>query len=162
MNDQKCSADIWSREVAQEISLAIDNRDLDRVSALLNAHSGNLLNQGNDFLLSTVAGMCWLDGVKALVAAGIDVNASANIGKGTPFYQPEGPILAAVTNGCTPVVEWLLENGAEINFEVDGERRCLSLFTAIRNGHAEIVELLVEHGADLHAVWGRWQCNDLS
>lgn len=147
------NSDVWDPDIARQISSALAERDLVEVERLLVDNPGHLLHNGDDFWLSGVAGEGWLDGVKALVAAGVDVNASANIGRGTPFWQPEGAILVAVANGCADVVEWLLAHGAQINFEVEGKRRCLPLISAIRSGRDDIASMLVEHGADINAVW---------
>lgn len=145
----------WSVEIAKEISAAIEERDQNRLRSLLTKHPQNRLADGNDFWMESVAGSCWLDGVKTLVDCGIGVNASSNRGIGTEFHEPEGAaILSAVESECSDVVAWLLDNGARINFEVDGAMRCLPLLTATRTGNREIAKMLVDHGADIHAVWG--------
>ena len=143
----------WDVRIASQISEALTRKDLATVRSLLRKHPGNLLDDdGNDFWLARVAGEGWLKGVKALVDLGVDVNASANIGEGTQFYHPEGPIFMASVEGHVSVVKWLLENGAQINFVVNGKPCCMSLWSAIRYGHFAVVKLLVEHGADLHAI----------
>jgi len=83
-----------------------------------------------------------------LLEFGVEVNAPQ------ADDEPEGAILYAAQEGARKAVEWLLDHGAKVNFEVDGETRCWVLSRAVRGGHLEIVKLLVEHGADINATWG--------
>jgi hypothetical protein len=71
-----------------------------------------------------------------------------------PFYQAEGPIAQAASEGHSSIVRWLLDHGAKINYIVNGKRRCVPLVFAAQAGHIDVVKLLVEYGADIHAKTG--------
>jgi uncharacterized protein len=98
-----------------------------------------------------------LDMVKELVKLGIDVNESKDLpdvdNPNSWFYQAEGAILNAASQGHLEVVRWLLEQGAKINYVVGDKPRCYPLLFAVGSGHLDVVKLLVEHGADIHFKW---------
>jgi ankyrin repeat protein len=52
--------------------------------------------------------------------------------------------------GQTPVVKWLLENGANVNIQIEGGSRSTPLHGAAYHGHVSTVELLLAHGADVN------------
>jgi ankyrin repeat protein len=92
--------------------------------------------------------------MQSLVDLGVDVNTPKDSQDADdPFYTPEGPILQAAAEGHLEVVRWLLDNGARINFIVQGKNRCLPLLQAAANGHIDVVKILVQHGADIHSSW---------
>lgn len=64
------------------------------------------------------------------------------------YYLPA----IAVQNGYLPIVQRLLERGAD----VDGENQCSTpIFKAAMHGHLDMVEFLLEHGApDKHGLLG--------
>ncbi len=88
-----------------------------------------------------------IDVMGALIEGGADINA--------PMFSasPEGAVDTAVGRGYIEVVRWMLQHGAQLNHEVDGERRCLALVSAAIDGNLEMAKLLVEHGADFNALW---------
>lgn len=55
--------------------------------------------------------------------------------------------LWAIYNGYKPIVEWFIENGADVNIKNQDHRP--ALFIAVKKGHASTAELLVERGADV-------------
>jgi ankyrin repeat protein len=82
-----------------------------------------------------------LDGVKALLDQGVDINA-VNFGNGTA-------LVTAIWLGKTEVAKYLIARGADINL-VD---KCSGSYTplgmAARIGNVEVVRLLLNKGADL-------------
>ncbi len=82
------------------------------------------------------------------------------IGVNEPFGDSPDytPILKAAQNGHLETVRWLLDHGAQINFEYDGRQRCEALMRAAGCGHIvgrdllDVVKLLVERGANIHVT----------
>jgi ankyrin repeat protein len=64
---------------------------------------------------------------------------------------PEGVIYRAAENGHLEVVRWLLDQGAKVNFLVDGQVRCIALTRAIAGGYLDVVKLLAERGAEVNS-----------
>lgn len=85
-----------------------------------------------------------LDVVRHLASHGANIHAIATNGTG---YTA---LTGAVTSGHTPIVQWLLEQGAGANYRYGTGYS--PLLTAAANGHLEIINLLLAHGADPHAV----------
>jgi len=81
---------------------------------------------------------------------GVSVNEPAD---NDSVPSPEGVLKRAARKGHLHVVQWLLDQGATINFLIDGQPRCEALIAAIRGGHLDIVKLLIAHGADVNLVW---------
>jgi ankyrin repeat protein len=88
-----------------------------------------------------------LDEVKRLVASGVDINTPGR-GAWTPLHE-------AASQGYSAVVQWLLENGADVNCKtvvVRGEDAGKSpLHVAVEGGHSDVVKLLVKRGAKIDA-----------
>lgn len=64
------------------------------------------------------------------------------------IYKNAELFMWAVSNGYKPVVEWLIERGADVNAKnFDGVS---ALFKATDRGHINIAKLLVERGADVN------------
>ena len=59
------------------------------------------------------------------------------------------PLLVACQYGHKTIVEYLLDNGCEINFR--DENKWTPLHWACKNGHRDIVQLLLSKGADYNA-----------
>ena len=55
----------------------------------------------------------------------------------------------AAMRGFVPILEMLLEQGADVN-EAD-ERGCTALHLAVEQGQEEAVRVLLKHGADFSA-----------
>ncbi len=95
------------------------------------------LSQTYSYVLSECAENGYADVVKALLAAGADVN---KVSDGyTPLYW-------ASNNGRVETVKILLE--AKSDPDVIGRNGCTSLYTAAQNGHVDVVKLLLKFKAD--------------
>ena len=86
--------------------------------------------------------------IDVLVEFGADVNAQ------DPGFRPEGAIVHTCLGGSCKVeaARRLLELGAKINHNVDGEIRCKTLDLAISKGNMEMVQLLIQYGAAFNAI----------
>ena len=80
---------------------------------------------------------------KYLREKGADVNAIST--NGTGYTALSG----AVTGGHREIVEWLLAEGAEVNYRYGPGYS--PLLAAAANGHLEIVKILLDRGADVQA-----------
>ncbi|MBI1310865.1 hypothetical protein GC176_06115 [bacterium] len=130
--------------------------DVDEFIRQLKDHPESLRHDdGSTRWITSAASSGKLEFVKALVTKlGVDVNEPGfERDPDNPFYEPEGCILHAASNGQLETVQWLLGHGARINFVAHGQKRCLPLIRAATNGHLKVVKLLVEHGADIDATW---------
>ncbi len=58
------------------------------------------------------------------------------------------PIVLTAALGYTNIVKILLENGANVNLQV--QNGYTPLHHAAENGHVDTIEMLLEHGADIH------------
>ena len=73
-----------------------------------------------------------------MVEAGADINTIS-------LYNGNTPLIVASEYGHTPIVEYLIQNKADINARNNDGKTPLIL--AKENGHEEIVKHLIEHGA---------------
>jgi ankyrin repeat protein len=69
-------------------------------------------------------------------------------------YAPDGfqPLGLAAFFGHTPVVEFLLDKGAEINSPSKNRMRVRPLHSAIANRRTDIVKRLLDHGAEVNTT----------
>jgi len=145
-------------ELSQQVYASFNDGNADTFYRLLKTHPEFIRHEdGTDRWMWQAASEGKLPIIKALVDLGMDVNESKDL-KGSedpdnPFYQAEGPIAQAASQGQLETVRWLLEHGAKINYIVNGKPRCLPLDFAAQEGHLDVVKLLVEYGADIHAIW---------
>jgi ankyrin repeat protein len=120
-----------------------------------------LARGASGFTLVVAAGLGKLEDVKAIVAAGTDL--SAHRRRGAPDSSNEDwpadtahiqqnvlsdALYAAARNGHTEVVEYLLDQGADI--DAKGIFGATGLHWAAINGHRNTVGLLVARGASLN------------
>ncbi|UKZ70786.1 uncharacterized protein TrAtP1_011755 [Trichoderma atroviride] len=63
-------------------------------------------------------------------------------------YKDEQSFTWAVQNGYKPVVEWLIERGADVNMKNHNTRP--PLLIAVEKGHTSITKLLIERGTDVN------------
>lgn len=69
-------------------------------------------------------------------------------------YAPDGfqPIGLAAFFGHTDIVEYLIEQGAEIDAPSQNNMRVRPLHSAVANKRVDIVKLLIDHGADVNST----------
>jgi ankyrin repeat protein len=82
-----------------------------------------------------------IDGAKALVARGANVNAATN-NNGTPLYM-------AVTGGYADLVAFLIKSGANVGSVDTSSKRNLLHYSTIK-GYLDIVTMLVDNGTDIN------------
>lgn len=142
-------------DVSMSAGMAFDAGNLVEFRSLLRAYPELLRgSDGRDRWMWQAAIIGNLPFLQCLVGLGQDVNESMDVpDPEDPFCQFEGPILHAAGEGHLEVVRWLLEQGAKINYTVNGKIRCLPLLRAASYGHLEVAKLLVDHGADIHAAF---------
>jgi ankyrin repeat protein len=86
-----------------------------------------------------------LDRMKELIVAHPDL---VNV------YAPDGfqPLGLASFFGHTPIVEFLLDKGAEVDSPSKNNMRVRPLHSAVANRRTEIVKLLLDHGAEVNTT----------
>lgn len=77
------------------------------------------------------------------LANGWDINKHIEIGE----YSEHTPLELALVMCCLPSIQWLVENGAELNDEENP-----SFLLAVRYCNKEIIDYVVAHGANVHAL----------
>ena len=77
------------------------------------------------------------------LANGWDINKHIEIGE----YSEHTPLELALVMCCLPSIQWLVENGADLNDEENP-----SFLLAVRYGNKEIIDYVVTHGANVHAL----------
>ncbi len=83
-----------------------------------------------------------LDDITQALDAGTDING---------VYRGETPLMRAIFNRSTAVIQYLLEQGADIEKTTQYYNNRTPLMYAVRNSGIDIVKILVENGADLNA-----------
>lgn len=146
---------VWDRTVGRAMSEAMEDDNLEEFNRLLDAHPDHLRGpDGRDCWMRSAAHVDKVQFLQTLLDRGIDVNeSSGDRDPESTFYEPEGPVLWAASEGQLEAVRWLLSHGARINYVVREHIRCMPMMFAATNGHLEVVKLLVEHG-------GEWQSSD--
>ena len=89
--------------------------------------------------------------VREFISAGVDINAEDDNG--------DTALLTASWSGNKEIVELLLANGADVNYETDAYFYT-ALMRASGQRHAEIVRLLLNYGANVNAE-DDWQLTSL-
>lgn len=84
--------------------------------------------------------------IKVLIKTGYNVN------RGGDILQYFRPLTYAVSVKNSPVVDLLLQNGADTTIADKEYWNRIPLLLAVSNGDAECTKLLLEHGANPHAV----------
>ena len=86
-----------------------------------------------------------ISSVDRLLKAGADLNHLAENGGPSALW-------AAAFSSHTDIVQFLVEQGAEVNWQSEG--RGTPLYTAVSKNSTDIVRLLLEHGADANQKGG--------
>lgn len=117
------------------------------IAALACAFTGNLARAQTVDLI-TAAGAGDLPAVRALLAAGANVNDSKNTVSGSV-----AALMEAAGNGHLQVVQALIEANANVNATrgVDSTDGDTALAIAVRNGHLNVVQALLAAKADVNA-----------
>ncbi len=133
-------ANTVDREGYTLLMLAIRDGNADIVDVLLAAKANpNARNIHGDTALRLAAFKGDLAMVQKLVKARAFVN--------MPGWSP---LMYAAFNGHTPVVEYLLENGAEV--DAQAENGFTALIAAARSGHEDVVVSLLKRKANPNLV----------
>lgn len=75
---------------------------------------------------------------------GWDINQPIEIGE----YSEHTPLELALVMCCSASVQWLVENGADLDDEENP-----SFLLAVRYGNKEIIDYVVDHGANVMACF---------
>lgn len=121
--------DITITELLIEKGADIEARNVDGINALVYAVSLNDEEM-----------------VKFLLEKGADANTVCEI-ENEHIYMPPTPLMNAVYNGNTNIINMLLENGADINYTTD---EMTPLIYAAYKGNTNIINTLLENGADIN------------
>ncbi len=115
---------------------------VDRIHALVSEDPARVSAYAQDgfYPLGLAAFFGHLDAVRALIALGADVHATAR-----NAFKVQ-PIHAAVASRNLDIIRAVLEAGADPN--VPQQQGFVPLHEAATNGNREMAELLVKHGAD--------------
>jgi hypothetical protein len=140
-------------EIEELFYAAMASGDAAEFERLLEAHPQHRrYHDGRDRWLGEAATEGCLPVVQLLIRRGTDVNEPANADS---VPCPEGVIYRAAEMGHLDVVRWLLDQGATVNHDVNGQTRCYALSGAARGGYLEVVRLLLERGAAVNACWAK-------
>ena len=121
--------DITITELLIEKGADIEARNVDGINALVYAVSLNDEEM-----------------VKFLLEKGADANTVCEI-ENEHIYMPPTPLMNAVYNGNTNIINMLLENGADINYTTD---EMTPLIYAAYKGNTNIINTLLENGVDIN------------
>ncbi len=103
-----------------------------------------LLQNGAEVDVSTAAIIGDLEGVRRAVEAGHDVN------------QMDGydrtPLIWAAIHGQIDCVEWLLQNGAQVDLGEDDDEQYTAMHYAAKGGHLQMMKTLVKAGQNIN-MW---------
>ena len=132
----------------QQCTEAVFNGDLKTMRSLLVSHRNFDSDPGYiNWLLVKAAKRDHLQMVQELVRLGANIHASqSEPGDSDALFHAAG-------EGAVNVVRWLIDQGAQVNYSIEGNIRCLPLSIAASEGHLEVVKVLLEKGADVNAVW---------
>ena len=98
-----------------------------------------LIKNGAHFNMFDAAQIGMLDWLKRLVDAGQDVNQRDR--------KERTPLMCAAEKGHTDCVEYLIQNGAQLDLKEDG---LTALHLAALEGHLEVMKRLLEAGQDVN------------
>lgn len=140
-----------TKENAKQLAFAIQNADLQTIQEFIDKKED--LEQKIGHGLPPLALACYflnIDIVRMLLAAGVNVNTPYDKNKTAltqvceSYQQPEEKVL--------PIVQLLLEHGAEVNLVKKGDDGALQY--AAMYGYPEVVNLLLQAGAEVNKKGG--------
>ena len=93
-----------------------------------------------------------LDKVRELHKSGVDLNSSSTLND-VDYYTA---LESASWGGHINIIEYLVENGADVNFvsgsDMENEYGKTALISAVDNGQVEIVKYLLDNGAEINGT----------
>lgn len=110
-------------------------------------------NNPEDKLYLGISGTGNLEMTKEAVEAGADINAFHSRKLRTPVWyldRTQNPMMIALFGGNYEAVEYLLEYGADVNYQNENGRAILSY--CAEEGNTEYVAKFLEWGADINSV----------
>jgi len=110
------------------------------------------MNRFGDFPLSIASSIGNLDIIEELLLSGADVNKKRFNSK-TLYGDGKTALMIASGNGCSEVVNFLLQNGADPNVYDQSQKKALN-FSA-QNGYVNIVMTLLNSGTRVHTAESR-------
>ena len=142
-------------------AIAVGSGDANGVRRIWNEYPGLLAGTGlslNHYLDDAISNN-HPNVLRALVELGADINSRNTVS------DDRGRAWCAVSNDAAACLDWLLQNGVQINFDTTEATRCFALECACAIGSLELVKRLVEHGAVTDYKWkegGRPRGNPLT
>jgi hypothetical protein len=133
--------------IHQQLNRAFESNNFSEYNSLLRKHIlvyGDNLSEVLAARLAQAARQNSPELVDVLVSFGADVDARS----------PDSAIVKSCLGGTCKieVARRLLEHGAKINHEIDGQLFCHTLALAISKGNLEMVKLLVDYGAAINGI----------
>jgi uncharacterized protein len=127
---------------------AINNGQGEQLQAQLRGRSKQDINlQGRSLLMATAIGSGRPEMVKRLIEWGIDPNRSLQLSDATGAKDITPLVLAVSSNAAMPVIDQLLDLGADLNKASEGT---LPLHIALSLGRHRLAQHLLDRGALAH------------
>ena len=122
---------------------AILSDDWDLVRELIREDAHILIGRHQNALEVAILMKSEIKLLEAFIAEkGVDaINAIIDPYNGTPLME-------IASRGCAAAAEFLIECGADVNFQP--QSGYTALMQAVHHGHIETIELLIEHGANIN------------
>ena len=138
----KAGAEIDDDILVRICCSAIDN-EYDNIPYILAEEGYNVALFGPSFLESTAK-----DGKICVPGHFLDIGAPINA------YGVKGRtcLQVAAARGHLPLVQYLIDRGADVNFPASDDGGLTALQSAAREGYTEVVDYLIDTGADVRAA----------
>ncbi len=133
------SSDADSDNAFEILSIAASTGDREFFRQLVAAEKAKNRKENDPTVLYGAVSAGKEDIVRALIEAGVDVNAQFKM------FFTFNALLEAINKGFSNIVKMLLDAGADPNLHDGGMMSCLA--QAVKKGQTDIVNLLLEHGA---------------